>query len=318
MNHAVLARFAAAIALGSIALCGCDTDTPTSLDGPGTGVAEQMKAPVATELQKSKGGPSKGSFGTHKGGSKVVVNRADSQKTHVAATKTMNAVWAKMSAAEKKKLTNDMVKVVLAFEYKGPAPWGPSAPPADPKPATPCKDCGKIQKLPGDPCGDIRDRLEKVRDEIDVLEVLRGVLTEIQQKKAKIGFYAGVADALANVVSAGITLATAGGGALLTAAAKKILKDVAKDQLKDWMTDLVADALPPPLDSAVKGELDDAAIDALLGAIKTKLMPLYNEKNKLNGELSKCVAKYNQQLASIKTANDAVLKCRNDNPTYCP
>ncbi|MCA9641506.1 MAG: hypothetical protein H6718_35455 [Polyangiaceae bacterium] len=289
--------------VGSGMLIGCSKAESSSLGTKQTETLAMASSPAHAATTKSPGKtPGRG-------------KSADSQKTLDAAKRALQ--HASLTKTQKQEMADALILLVASYNDKNPDPWGPKLPPQDPAPDEACKDCGTVKALPGDPCGDKRNRLQELRDQIAVFEGIRTILTHVQTAKANFEFYAGVADAIANVVSATSSLVTAGGGAALTAAARKILTGIAQDQLQAYITDLIADSLPAPLDSAVSGSLNDDALEGIQGGITKALKPLYAEKNRLNGELSKCVAGYQAALRTAAAANDAVVACWKANPAYC-
>ncbi|MEZ4370103.1 MAG: hypothetical protein R3B07_04730 [Polyangiaceae bacterium] len=288
--------------VGSGLLFGCSKAESSSLAVEQTEALAMTSTPAHATAKAPGKTPSKG-------------KSANSQKTYDAAQRALGR--ATFTKTQKQEMADALILLVASYNDKNPDPWGPKMPPQDPAPDEACKDCGSVKALPSDPCGDIRNQLQEIRDKIAVFEAIVTILTQVQTAKANFEFYAGVADAITNVVSATSSLVTAGGGAALTAAARKILSGIAKDQLQSYITDLIADSLPAPLDSMVSGSLTDDTLEAIQGGIAKALKPLYNEKNRLNGELSKCVAGYQASLRTAAAANDAVVACWKANPAYC-
>lgn len=238
-------------------------------------------------------------------------------KTHLAVERVLTNALGKLAPADRTKLGNALFGLYITHGDSSPHPHITLTPPADPPLAKACKDCGKFQALPADPCAGLRADLKKLKDD----EILKGVIADVlqlaKQGLVDLQFYGGIADLVSDIVTTTLSLVTAGTGGGLSKAALGVLKGLAMDQVKGSLTDAAAGMLPPPLDSAVSGELSVAALDALIASANAAIVAAAKAWSAKMAEYQKCSANYAAALKTANAANAAVAACRKAEPAYC-
>lgn len=267
-----------------------------------------------TELQRNRTG-GHGRLGSK--ASKVAKSKTKiDAKTHAAVVRAVNRAWASMPRHKRVQLTHKFWGLYQVLKDQSPSPH--SAPlVADPLPKKPCKDCGKFRAIPGDPCKGLRAQYKALADDAILKGLIGNALTDLRAQLANLKFYGGVASLVGDIVSTAFTVATGGAGGSVAKAAMKKLGSIAAGEVQGAIVDAIADSLPPPLDSAVSGELTEASLNALIAAINKAIKDANAKKNAKMAELQACLKNYNQMRKNIKEQNSNVQACREANPAYC-
>lgn len=278
----------------------------------GAAVIVMVGAPGGGEARaQSKGGARPG--GVTKGNPATRINK----QTHDEIERRLRIAVGKLSPHDKAQLGRALWGLRVVLRDRSPAPHVTLVPPTDPPAQATCRACGSVQAYPGDPCAGLRADLRKLSDDAVLKGLVSQALLAVKQTLVDLEFYGGVADLVADVVSTTSGLLTAGAGGALGKAATSALKELALDQVRAALLDAVAGTLPPPLDSAVSGQLDAALVDALISAADKAAAEANKKKNDKLGELQRCQASYGAALKTIDAANAAVVECRKASPAYC-
>lgn len=239
------------------------------------------------------------------------------ERTKTELTRRMTLSWNGMTAANRLARGQALWGLYRGLADPGPVPHITPRPPVEPPATTPCTDCGKRKAIPNDPCDGLRARLKDLLRQQESKGLVVDLLQAMIQGLVDMEFYGGVADLVVNMTTTAVGLATAGGGAALGRAAATALKNIAVDQIKGAILDALAGALPPPLDSAVSGQLTQAGLSALIANLVAQLKVLDAEKVKVIDDLNKCAATYKADVLAIETGNATVINCRRTTPNFC-
>jgi hypothetical protein len=263
-----------------------------------------------------------GSLGMLMGASKAQVGHPNSRKAISTQTRTnlnnrIHARWAAMGSSQKHQLGHALWGLYPALKDTAPAPHQATVVVQDPPAKQPCVPCGSPKGYPSDPCASIRSDLKQLMKDAILKGIIRDAIQALKQGLVDLQFWGGVADLIGNIVTTTTSLATAGTGGAFGKAAVGALKGIAMSEIKAAIVDQAAGMLPPPLDSAVSGELTTAVLDQILAAANRAVIDANKAKNAKLAQLQKCQSNYAATLKQIDSSNQSVTSCRQKNPGYC-